>query len=193
MKFLRSLMLLMVCVSLAGCVTPSPNMRLSEPDTSAITPQPDKALVYFVRTSMLGYAINAAVYDGDQFVGFVPFNQKLPHFTDPGAHVFMVVSEAADFLKADLLPGKTYYVNVLPRMGAWRARFSLEALTKEKRQTADMQAALTKARLIRNKSASMQWAEANKASVAKKKAAYFPKWQARPPETQPTLRASDGE
>ncbi len=43
----------------------------------------------------------------------------------------MVVSEAADFAKADVEAGKTYYVLVTPRMGWWKARFSLRPLMRE--------------------------------------------------------------
>ena len=35
--------------------------------------------------------------------------------------MFSVVGEAADFLEADLAAGKTYYIQVAPRMGAWKA------------------------------------------------------------------------
>ena len=190
MKIIRVLSMLALCGFAVGCV--SPNMRLSEPDCTVVQPCPDKALVYFLRTNPLGYAVNAAVYDGDQFIGVMPFNQKLPYFAQPGEHLFMVISEAADFLKADLSPGKTYYIDVLPRMGAWRARFSLAPLTPEKLQMPRVKAAVEKAHLIKNKPQAQQWAESTKASVANKKAAYLPKWEAKPAEARPALKATDG-
>lgn len=41
----------------------------------------------------------------------------------------MVVSEAADFMDAELETGKTYYALVTPRLGVWKARFSLRPMT----------------------------------------------------------------
>ncbi|PZN84509.1 MAG: hypothetical protein DM484_02725 [Candidatus Methylumidiphilus alinenensis] len=41
----------------------------------------------------------------------------------------MVVGENADFMEAELFANRTYYVNVAPRMGCWKARFSLNPLS----------------------------------------------------------------
>jgi hypothetical protein len=95
-------------VLLAGCA--SPNMRLSEPGNVVEVPPPDKALVAFIRPDIYAHSTNAVVYDGDEFVGVVPYAQKYAYLAEPGEYMFMVVSEAADFLKADLLPGKKYYI-----------------------------------------------------------------------------------
>jgi hypothetical protein len=185
--------LAVLAVILQGCVTPGPNMKLSEPDSVQVKASQDKALVYFIRPIALGFAVNAAVYDGDKFVGFVPYNQKLPYLANPGEHMFMVVSEAADFMKADLLPGKTYYAEVIPRMGAWRARFSLKPVSKGELQQSGMKQAINNARLIRNKKEAYDWAESNKGSALSKKEAYFVKWQEKPAEAQPFLKPEDGE
>ncbi len=40
----------------------------------------------------------------------------------------MVVGENADFISAELGANKTYYALVTPRIGAWKARFSLKPI-----------------------------------------------------------------
>jgi len=174
-----------------GCA--SPNMKLSDPATAEVVPGADKALVYFLRPKEMAFKIHAAVYDGDELVGFVPYNQKLPYLAEPGEHMFMVISEAADFMKADLLPGQTYYAQVVPRMGAWRARFSLWPVTKEQLATESVRKWIDAARPIQNKQNAYEWAENNRNSVMKKKDAYFPKWQTKPADKQPYLAPEDGE
>lgn len=187
----KLLIIVLVSILMIGCA--APNMKFSVPSTADIDQPSDKALVYFLRPSNLGYKINAAVYDNEQFIGFVPYNQKLPYFTDPGEHLFMVVSEAADFIKADLVAGKTYYIEVAPRMGMWRARFSLAPITKEDLQTERVQKWITTCRLIENKDGAEQWAVDNKPSVTKKRASYLEKWNAKGKDKQPHLKADDCE
>lgn len=176
---------------LFGCAYPK--MNYSKPINQAPAVQADKALVYFLRTDSKGYKIHAVVYDGEEFIGMVPYNQKLPYMATPGEHTFMVVSEAADFMKADLLPGKTYYVEVVPRMGMWRARFSLKPVTQEKLESKRVRKRINKSRLIENIDLAYVWAKNNHNSVLSKKAEYYPKWQKRDDEDKPYLRPTDGE
>ncbi|MFC1523984.1 hypothetical protein ACFL6N_04255 [Thermodesulfobacteriota bacterium] len=190
-KNVQLLMLLVMMSGLFGCATA--NMGLSEPAEPYLAPDNDKALVYFIRPVKLGFLIHAAVYDDEEFIGFVPYNQKLPYLADPGEHMFMVVSEAADFLKAELQAGKTYYIKVMPRMGAWRARFSLAPVTKADLETPRVQKWITDAQLIRNKDEAYEWAEKNKESVLKKKTSYLTKWETKPIDKQPTLLPEDCE
>lgn len=180
-------------IVLSGCVTPKPNMANSVVSTKPVQVRADKALVYFVRPNFLGFAVNAAVYDGDKFVGIVPYDQKLPYIADPGEHMFMVYSEAADFMKAELAAGKTYYVEVQPRMGAWKARFSLSPITKEEFTDPKMRERIDAAKLIENKPEAYTWAEKNKANVLEKKAAYLVKWNEKEELQRPFLRATDAQ
>src|SRR5690348_12397408 len=113
-------------VLMGGCVATSTQMV-----KTSVSPAPEegKALVVFMRPSMLGFAIQSSVYDthgaGNEFIGIVSAKTKVAYQAAPGNHLFMVIGENADFMNADLQAGKTYYVLVSPRMGAWKARFSL--------------------------------------------------------------------
>ena len=177
---------------LTGCVTPEPNMKLSQAVAPA-EPAPDKALVYFLRPDELGFPTHAAVYDGDEFVGFVPYNTRLAYQADPGEHLFYVVSEAADFMTADLVAGRTYYAQVVPRMGAWRARFSLWAITAEDLKTPEVRGWIDNATPVKNKPEAYTWARENAGSVQQKREAYYAKWITKADDLRPHLKAEDGE
>lgn len=191
-NLLGALLIAGATLAAVGCVTPAPNMKFSEVTNEAASPAPDQALVYFIRPNQLGFVVTAAVYDGDEFVGFVPYNQKLPYLTKPGEHMFMVVSEAADFMRADLQAGKTYYARVVPRMGAWRARFSLDPISADELNSGKAKQWIEEATPIKNSPGAYQWAQDNKPSVMSKKEKYFEAWRSKDPSKQPYLKASDG-
>jgi hypothetical protein len=102
----------------------------------------------------------------------------------------MVVSEAADFMDADLQPGRTYYALVTPRVGVWRARFSLQPVTAAELDGRQLQEWLSSCEWIENTAESREWARANAPDVAGKRVEYLEKWE--PRSDKPTLQAADG-
>jgi hypothetical protein len=185
---------------LAGCAS---NKMMDSAIQSLPLPSDDEATVVFMRVSSYGGAIQAALFDAtgseSEFIGIISTGKKIAYTTSPGPHRFMVVSEAADFLEADLLGGRTYYAMVTPRMGAWKARFSLYpvsaipdaefSLQSEKfdrwQETTDF---------IENTDASRQWARDNMASVQEKRTAYEAVWAEKSEAAlaERTLRPEDG-
>jgi hypothetical protein len=148
-------------------------------------PEPGKALVLFLRPSSVGFAIASSVYDAPdedtRFIGVVRSKQKMAYQAEPGVHRFMVIAENADFMDATLEAGKTYYVLIQPRMGVWKARFSLfpvhnHADPGDTLQSPDFPKWNAKAELVATSPAGLAWYEENKASVAEKKADYLVKW-----------------
>ncbi len=191
MKRLAAVAVLVVLV--AGCAGPIRGMRDVPPGMEVkTTPPPGKAAIVFMRPSTLGYAIASSVYevknDGDVFIGIVPAKRKVVYFTDPGSTRFMVVSEAADFMGADLEAGKTYYALVTPRMGVWKARFSLRPVTDTDGK--EFPGWFKECGWIENTPESQAWAKANWQDVQSKKAEYIQKWDAK--SDKPVLKASDG-
>jgi hypothetical protein len=156
------------------------------------TPPPGKAAVVFMRPSGLGYAIASSVYEvkesGDVFIAIVPAKRKVVHFADAGATRFMVISEAADFMGADLEAGKTYYALVTPRAGMWKARFSLRPVTLA--DAKELSGWSEDCAWIENTPESEAWAKRNWSDIQEKKTEYLPKWDAK--SDKPMLRASDG-
>lgn len=122
-KILLSLAVLLLA---SGCASTKMTVKS---DQQLVAPTADKSQVIFMRSSFVGSAIQASIFDvtkGEpEFIGILSNSTKLEYKVEPGYHVFMVVSEAADFMEANLTGGKTYYAMVTPRMGAWKARFSM--------------------------------------------------------------------
>lgn len=174
---------------LSGCA--SDKMMAIPAPAAATAPPEGKATVVFLRTSFLGSAIQSTVFDVTSspadLVGIISVNKKLAYVTDPGPRRFMVVSEAADFMDADLLAGRTYFVRITPRMGMWKARFSLAPIPAS---TADLESDLAGCTWIDNTAASRDWARSNMADILAKKADYLPEWTVK--ANKPLLKSGDG-
>lgn len=189
-KIKLGVVLILLTSFVGGCA--APNMMHSDLGKSVTKPDPGKAMVVFMRPSSLGFAIHASVFDDEKFIGMVPYHSKLVYMTNPGEHQFMVISEAADFMKANLIAGKTYYARVEPRMGAWRARFSLWPVHKSDFNDSEVQECIKDCQFVVNKASAPIWADLNKPSILKKKEKYFKVWEQKDEDSKPYLRAEDG-
>jgi hypothetical protein len=176
-------------IALASCAS-SRMTNISEPAYVA-TPRPDQATIVFLRPSTLGFAVQSSVFDVTDntpiFVGIVSSKKKIALSTTPGQHRFMVISEAADFMDAELAAGKTYYALVAPRFGMMKARFSLRPMPAD---SPDLAGYLEDTSWVDNTPASQQWAKGSLPSILEKKAQYIGEWEAKP--DKPILHASDG-
>lgn len=155
--------------------------------------------VVFMRATSYGGNVAASVFDvsdgGEaKLVGIVrPWN-KIVYPVKPGVHTFMVVSEAADFMQATVVGGKTYYALVTPRMGAWKARFSFRPIRAGELDGSEFETWERKTRLVANTPTTLRWAEANAASIADKRERYWPEWngKSQTDKDAQTLQAEDG-
>ena len=200
MNFLR-ILLIASTLALAGCAS----TPMKEASTQTI-PQAraDESQVVFMRSSFLGSAISASLYDVSKgepkFIGIIDNGTKIAYPSEPGKRVFMVVSEAADFMEANLQPGKTYYSLVTPRMGMWKARFSLwpirnDGTTEYNTGTEAFKGWLTGTKLVENSPETLAWNTANIDSVKSKYAEYWAVWKDKSAEdlAARTLNAGDGK
>ena len=117
--------------------------------------------------------------------------KKLAHRTTPGRHTYMVIGESADFMAADLQPGRVYYAVVQVRMGVWKARFSLNPVHAAGR--GELGGWLADAQWVATTQDSFSWARDNAADVEQKRSAYWPKWMAKLPLDRPILLPEDGQ
>lgn len=110
-----------------GCSASSQYMH--EAAAPSLAPAADKATVVFIRHSGMARGIRTTILDehGD-FVGDSLASSWFTRTYDPGKHMFVAWAENTDVLQADLAPGKVYYVEVDPTMGALSARMHLYAL-----------------------------------------------------------------
>jgi hypothetical protein len=90
----------------------------------------EKALVYFMRPSGMGFAINFQIWDSDHFVGLSQAKSYFAYECDPGKHLFMGFAENKVAIEADLEAGKSYYIGTNVRMGAWKARMDFTPVTR---------------------------------------------------------------
>jgi len=179
---------------LAGCAGSSSMMQDVPAERRDYAPEPGQALVVFMRPSGLGFAIQSVVFDATpqepKLVGIVSAKTKIAYRVDPGEHRFMVVSESADFMDATLSEGKTYYALVTPRMGVWRARFSLRPVRKNEIGEKEFNEWIKDTRWVENTEQSDAWARDNMPSVREKQAENITEWLNKP--DKPILYPQDG-
>ena len=146
----------------------------------------EEATIVFMRSSLVGGAIKASIYevidDETVFIGIMKNKTKINYKTSAGKHTFMVVSEAADFMEADVVAGKTYYAMVTPRTGAWKARFSIIPVRNGGSTDFSIDSKKfgkwkKKTKLAAPDDKARAWYEDHKASVEKKRVKYWAKWQ----------------
>jgi hypothetical protein len=193
---LFSLALLLVVLVLAGCTGPQKKMEVVTPDRIPSRPEHGKAMVVFMRPSSMGYGFQSSVFEvrDDQPVlaGILAQKEKMVYQADPGEHLFMVIGESADFMSADLQAGKTYYALVTPRMGAWRARFSLKPINTYMLKSPEFNEWDTLCQWVVKIPEADQWAQANMPSIRSKQARYYQKWMMKYESQRPRLRREDG-
>lgn len=201
MKLLRMMTVLSVVLLAAGCAATG-SMRVAE-DQSIDEPQPDDSQMVFLRSSLVGSAHDGSLYevtdDGIEFIGIIGNGWKLVHDTSPGRHVFMVVSEAADFMEAETVAGKRYHALVTPRTGVWSVRFSLWPISTDPgsaytTESGDFDAWMRDTTLMETTDDARQWYRDNRESIEDKYERYWQKWVERPAEERArrTLVPEDG-
>jgi len=187
--------LLVILMLLAGCAVQSGYMKPVGPDmATAYTPSGEEAVVVFMRPSRFGGAVQSSVFDvtteDNVLIGIVSSKTRVAYRTSPGRHLFMVIGESADFMAADLEGGKTYYVLVTPRMGVWKARFSLRPVHRDQLESNEFKNWKNACRPVEKLDTADRWAEENAASIQSKRESYYEKWKNR--DVKPLLSREDG-
>jgi len=101
-----------------------------------IPPAPaDKAVVYFVRVSGLGSAINFTYLDSNTLIAKTNGTNYVRYECEPGKHLFWVRSENRDFVEAELEAGKIYFLEAVPTMGAIKAAVHLRPVDPSKEES----------------------------------------------------------
>lgn len=89
---------------------------------------PDKALIYVLRPTSMGFAIKSWFLCDDEVLGVNRGSSYFFAYVEPGKHVFWSKSENVDALELEVEAGKTYYIQQRVRMGGLKARTKLEVL-----------------------------------------------------------------
>ena len=196
-KFLPYTVLLSTMLFFGGCAGSVKHMQEVPASSIKTKPSPGKAMVVFLRPSSLGFGIQSSVYEIRRniphMVGIVAAKKKVAYEVNPGKHTFMVVSESGDFMTANLLANKTYYALVTPRMGVWKARFSLKAIHSNELNSATFNKWLNECKWVRKTSDSTNWANKNSSSIQSKFTGNYNKWLSKPANKRPHLSPRDGK
>jgi hypothetical protein len=118
---------------LAGCAAAP--MRPTQFNAAA---EPRQAIVTFVRESVwMGDGIHLYLWDGESFIGTLSAGTLVQYRVAPGPHVFMANSENWSYVKADLQPGKHYFIkaNMFPGFATARSALTPVPNTDERIKT----------------------------------------------------------
>lgn len=100
----------------------------------------DKALIYVLRSTMIGYKIHSKLAVNGNWVG-VNRGKTYFYFTlDPGEHFFCSESENQSYLAMTVEAGKIYYLQQKVKPGVWKARTELVVMNEDeaKKKLADL-------------------------------------------------------
>jgi len=93
-------------------------------------PENNDVVVTFIRPSVFGGAIKFGLWDSENFIGILTAKSYVQYKTHPGEHLFIARAENWSYVKANLEPGKQYFIlgKVFP--GVWKARVALDPVNK---------------------------------------------------------------
>ena len=166
---------------------------LVRPASGPAQPAENQAVVVFV-----GRAAMALLYDisdGDQetFIGISDPATKVAYVAPAGRRRFMVVGETADFLDADLAPGKTYYALVISRPGWVAARYSFRPVRRTETQSGREAEWITEAQWVEPNERGQKYASDHSRHAHSKKLGNLPKHEAKSPEDRAKVRLDEGD
>jgi len=94
-------------------------------------PENNEVLVTFIRPSVFGGAIKFSLWDSENFIGILTARSYVQYKTHPGEHLFLARAENWSYVKADLEPGKQYFILGKVYPGVWKARVGLDPVNKD--------------------------------------------------------------
>jgi len=196
-KIVYGLVVLALAIGFGGCAGKVKRMDVAPEGKGIETPQSGKSKVVFMRPSGVGYAVQSSVFEiknnEPSIVGIVAAKTKVAYEVEPGEHLFMVVGESADFMSATLEADKTYYAMVTPRMGWWKARFSLKPVHAGELGSDQFKTWLDECQLVEPSEETAAWAKENSVSVQQKYDKYYKAWLEKEAAERPKLSPEDGQ
>ncbi len=176
-----------------------------------VTPMPGKALIVFVRPPTYITLVDSArapVFEArnsesapetggkdskPEIIGILNAKTMTAYQIEPGRHLFMVVGgENADFMTADVLPDRTYYVLILARPGKFRVRFSFKTADKQEQGSKDFKEIIASSTLVAKTTEALDYAASNMRSIRSRQYQNYRQWTQKPESERPRLLPDDG-
>jgi hypothetical protein len=116
-----------------ACGSETVNFEARTDKSQHPTPEPpaDKALIYVLRTTMIGFKIDSKLAVDGKWVGVNRGNTYFFFTVDPGEHYFCSESENQSYLALTVEAGKTYYLQQKVKAGVWKARTELVVMAED--------------------------------------------------------------
>lgn len=122
---------LFLVLLMGGCTASSDYMR----ELVAVRPPKpvsDRATVVFVRPSSFGNRMVVTIFDDKgRFMGDALPSTWFVRRVEAGEHTFISWAENTSALRASLLPGRVYFIEVDVKLGALSPRTHLRAVTRD--------------------------------------------------------------
>lgn len=187
-----------VTLSLGACAS---NLMLVSPTGDIKPPGSDKAVIVFMRSSIVAGAIGAELFEIKNgvltLVGGLPNGSKIAHVTEPGEKVYMAYGTAADFMIANVEKGKTYYSIVRPNWGSGAfipTPIKIDGTTEYNTEIDEFDKWISGTKLLVKKPDTSEWFETNKEKYQKIYESYWKKFSTKTAaqKQQRTLMPADG-
>jgi hypothetical protein len=190
--------ILTACAYLTPPIEPGYGMQELAADKAPVAPAPGKAVVVFLRPSSAAYYQDLSVFEVKDnqalLVGVVLAKTKVAYQVEPGKRVFMLVKgePQQQFMTADLLPNRTYYVIVDTRWSNLMRSvgFVLEPVRGTELDSPAFESYLAVCRWVEK--TSENWVRGRMGDVESDYAKWYPDWVKRPEAGKPHLSQGDG-
>jgi len=131
-KILSVAVTIIIIFLLSGCIV---LIKKASPKDDVIakklTAPEGKALVYVIRPSMFGSAMNIPVICDDRYLGNTGGGMFIYAFLDPGTHHFASLAETRTDFALEVKASEVYYIKVSPQPGWFHGRSKLQNLALE--------------------------------------------------------------
>ena len=203
---IRSLSLIALVSIIMGCGGSSSLVK-DAPDQHIENPGKNNSQIVFVRDAFVLNAVPAKLFEvtggNIKFIGALPNGKKIVYKTNPGKKVFMAYGEtmalgygkAADFMKADIVGGKTYYSKIMPHFAWGASGFCPMPIRKYEINSKEFKNFLNGTKLIMtDETEAQEWYKNNKEHIKDVYTAYWKEFQTKNEvqQAESTLMPEDG-
>jgi Protein of unknown function (DUF2846) len=126
-KTIKCFLAICALVLISSCASIKATLEQDQ-KAKQLKPDDNNALVYFINKSFTGAANYFYIQEKEKDIGTLKSKTYVFAYVAPGKHLFLCKMENEGEIIIDAKPGKTYYVELIPKMGWLMARVGLELI-----------------------------------------------------------------